>query len=59
MSGENRDMELDDNFYEDFVIVDKLDMKKYNNKKKLLEEEKIKDSGESNCLISKAGMESG
>jgi serine/threonine protein kinase len=45
----------DDGFYDDFVIVEKLDMKKYNKQSKLLEEEKIKDSGQSKCLVSRVG----
>ncbi len=43
----------DDDFYDDFVIVDRLDMKKYNATSKILEEEKIKDSGSSKCLIAR------
>lgn len=46
----------DDDFYDDFVIVDRLDMKKYNAQSKLLEEAKIKDSGSSKCLIARTGM---
>jgi hypothetical protein len=44
----NKDaIDVDDYFYEDFVIIEKLDMKKYNVKTKIHEEEKIKDSGKS------------
>lgn len=48
-------IEVDDDFYNDFVIIEKLDVQKYNAASKLLEEEKIKDSGASKCLISKTG----
>ncbi len=30
--------EIGEDFYDDFVIVDKIDMKKYNKKEKLIEE---------------------
>jgi len=39
--------DCDTNYYDDFVIVERLDMKKYNNHSKIQEEEKIKDSGKS------------
>lgn len=39
---------IDDlDYYDDFVIIDRVDMKRYNEPTKLLEEEKIKDSGSS------------
>lgn len=44
--------------FDDFVIVERLDMKKYNKTSKLIEEEKIKDSGSSQCLIARSGMSS-
>ena len=45
--------------FDDFVIVDKPDVKKYNKQSKLIEEEKIKDSGSSKCLVAKIGLENG
>lgn len=59
-SGANSlDFDHNDDFYDDFVIVDRLDMKKYNKQSKLLEEEKIKDSGSSKCLVARNGMVNG
>jgi len=42
-----QESELADDYYDDFVIVERLDVEKYNDEKKLEEEEKIKDSGKS------------
>ena len=44
----------DDDLFNEFVIVDRIDVEKYNEESKLNEEEKIKDSGESSCLIAKS-----
>ena len=47
-SGKGQDgMDFDDSLdgYDDFVIIERLDMKKYNAIPKLEEEQKIKDSG--------------
>ena len=41
---------VDDNFFDDFVIVEKVDMKKRNVEDKLRKEEKIKDSGQSKLV---------
>ena len=51
------DSQIEDDYYDDFVIVEKLNVQKYNVEKKLVEEEKIKDSGKSSCLVSKPGAE--
>lgn len=45
--------------FDDFVIVERVDVKKYNKQSKIIEEEKIKDSGSSKCLVAKAGLENG
>ena len=50
--GSSESVEIDDDFFDDFVIVEKIDMKKKNVAEKLMEEAKIKDSGSSKCLIS-------
>lgn len=48
------DGDYDDfDFGDDFVIVDKPDVGKYNDEKKLKKEAEIKDSSKSACLISK------
>jgi len=36
-----------DDFYEDFVIVEKVDLEKHNQPEKLHEEQKLKDKGTS------------
>lgn len=46
-SSQLQESELADDYYDDFVIVERLDVEKYNDEKKLEEEEKIKDSGKS------------
>jgi len=45
-------------FYDDFVIVEKLDMKKYNKQEKILEEQKkmVEAPCETQCLIAKPGF---
>ena len=53
------DFDHNDDFYDDFVIVERLDMKKYNASSKIQEEEKIKDSGSSKCLIARNGLNIG
>jgi hypothetical protein len=45
--------------FDNFVIVEKVDVKKYNKQSKLIEEEKIKDSGSSKCLVAKLGLDNG
>ena len=38
---------IDENYYDDFVVVDRPNVQRYNQTEKLAEEEKIKDSGSS------------
>lgn len=46
----------DEDYFDDFVIIDKVELKKYNEPKKLKkEEEKMKDAGGSQLLIAKPG----
>jgi hypothetical protein len=40
------------------VIIERIDVKKYNKTEKIEEEEKIKDSGDSTLLIGKPGVAS-
>ncbi len=53
------DLEDDLDYYDDFVIIERLDMKKYNATQKIEEEEKIKDSGASHCLVCRPGQVNG
>lgn len=49
---------FDENYYDDFVVVDRPDIQKYNKTEKLEEEEKIKDSGGSMLLVARSHFES-
>ena len=49
---------FDENYYDDFVVVDRPDIQKYNKTEKLEEEEKIKDSGGSMLLVARSHCES-
>lgn len=53
--GDGLDFEDSLGGYDDFVIIERLDMKKYNIIPKLEKEQKIKDSGTSQLLICKPG----
>lgn len=50
-------IEEDADFYEDFIVLEKQDMKKYNMQEKLHKEEKIMDSSWSKCLVARPGLE--
>lgn len=46
----------DDDLFDDFVLIEKQDFTKYNQKEKLDKEQKIIDSNPSTCLVARPGM---
>jgi hypothetical protein len=56
--GNGDGLEFEDSLgdYDDFVIIERLDMKKYNVVPKLEKEQQIKDSGSSQLLVCKPGV---